>query len=165
MEDLQYFDPATLAVMGVLFLAGTWLLWRIFWKPLVEIMERRERTIRDDLKAAEEARARMAALKEEYERKIEEIERKAQGIIAEAVGEAKARSEKMERELQAELKRKKEQALAEIERERRAAVESLRSEVADLALTVARAVLGREVSEEDHRRFVQEMLEELEAPR
>jgi len=148
--------------MSCLFLAGTFLLWKIFWKPLVNIMETRENKIRSDITAAEEARVKMEQIRDEYSSKMKEIERKATEIIAEATRLAKERAEKLESNAQEEILRHKEMALAELERERVAAIASLRSEVGDLALTVARTVLKREVKAEDHKRFVDDFLANVE---
>ena len=49
-------NPALLGLMTLLFAVGSFLLWKVFWKPLVDIMERREASIKEDLSKAEKAR-------------------------------------------------------------------------------------------------------------
>ena len=45
-------NPALLGLMTLLFAVGSFLLWKVFWKPLVDIMERREASIKEDLRGS-----------------------------------------------------------------------------------------------------------------
>jgi F-type H+-transporting ATPase subunit b len=104
----------------------------------------------------------MENLKIEDDNRMRELEDKAHAIMAQAVKEAKDRSEKLERETHEEIRRRKEMALAELERERTAAITALKSEVADLAVQIASTVLSREVNERDHHKIVQDFLADME---
>ncbi len=162
MEDLQNFNPAYLLVMTAVFAVGSFLLYKIFWKPLITIMDKRETTISSDLASAEDAKKRMEQLRDEYDAKLRDIQNRADQLMADATKDARRRATQLEAQAHEEIRRTKEAALAELERERNAAIESLRSEVADISLTVARTVLEREIDEKEHKAVIERMLVDLE---
>ena len=55
------------------------------------------------------------------------------------------------------------ETVREIERERQKALQALRIEAADLALTVAEKVLERSLSDDDHRRLAQQAVQAVAA--
>lgn len=162
MEDLQNFNPAYLLVMTAVFAVGSFLLYKIFWKPLITIMDKRETTISSDLASAEDAKKRMEQLRDEYDAKLRDIQNRADQLMADTTKDARRRATQLEAQAHEEIRRTKEAALAELERERNAAIESLRSEVADISLTVARTVLEREIDEKEHKAVIERMLVDLE---
>ena len=76
--------------------------------------------------------------------------------------EAKKRAQQLEESTHREIRREKERALAELEMERRRAIKALHDDVTSLALDAARAVLEREVNEDDHKRFVEEFIANID---
>ena len=79
-------------------------------------------------------------------------------IMSEAKQKAQRLLDENEQRLRAESQRIKEEATQDIERERRKAVQDIRNQTADLAILVAEKVIGRSLSDDDHRRFAQETL-------
>ena len=155
-------NPALLGLMTLLFAVGSFLLWKVFWKPLVDIMERREASIKEDLSKAEKARLDIENMKIAYTMKLREINRKTEEIIEQVKVEAKKRAQQLEESTHREIRREKERALAELEMERRRAIKALHDDVTSLALDAARAVLEREVNEDDHKRFVEEFIANID---
>ena len=81
--------------------------------------------------------------------------------------EAKAKAQRLleenEQRLRADAERIQAETAREIERERRKALQDIRTDAADLALTVAEKVLARSLSDDDHRRLAREAVEAVAA--
>ncbi len=140
-----------------------WVLYKFALPPILETLETRERKIRDSLDQAEQNRAEAEGKLKEYEAKLQVAAKEAEGILTEAKAKAQRLLDENEQRLRAESQRIKEETTQEIDRERRKAVEAIKGQTADLAILVAQKVIGRSLSEDDHRRFAQEALEAIAA--
>jgi F-type H+-transporting ATPase subunit b len=69
--------------------------------------------------------------------------------------------EENEQRMTTDAERIKGDATREIEHERRKAIQDIRSQTTDLALMVAEKVVGRALTEADHRRLADEALDAL----
>ncbi len=63
---------------------------------------------------------------------------------------------------QEEAEEIKERAQRDIEQSRREAIESVRSEAATLAVSIAEKILGREVTVDDQQRLIEASLDEMQ---
>ena len=138
-----------------------WVLYKFAWPPILETLETRERKIRENLESAEQNRATAEQKLKEYEVKLQAAAKEAEDLISDAKHRAQRLLDENEQRLRADSQRIKEQASQDIERERQKAVEDIKSQTADLAILVAEKVIGRSLSEDDHRRFAQEALSEV----
>jgi F-type H+-transporting ATPase subunit b len=152
--DLALFS----AIVFLLLLAG---LTSVAWKPIMLGLEKRERGIADRIahaeRAAKEADARLA----EYESKLSAAAHEATQIVAEARKDGEAAGQKLVASAQEEATRLKERALADIESAKRVALGELATQSSDIAMALARRVVGHEVRAEDHQGMIQEMLAKL----
>ena len=138
-----------------------WVLYKFAWPPILETLETRERKIRENLESAEQNRATAEQKLKEYEEKLQAAAKEAEDLISDAKQRAQRLLDENEQRLRADSQRIKEQASQDIERERQKAVEDIKSQTADLAILVAEKVIGRSLSEDDHRRFAEEALSEV----
>ena len=136
-----------------------WVLYKFALPPILEILETRERKIRESIDQAEQNRAAAEQRLKEYEVKLQGAAREAEGIMAEARQKAQRLLEENEQRLRAESERIKTETSQEIDRERRKAVQQVREQTADLAILVAEKVLVRSLSDEDHHRLAKEALQ------
>ena len=136
-----------------------WVLYKFAFPPILETLETRERTIKKSLEQAERHRAEAERKMQEYEAKLSAAAREAEAVVAQAKDRAQRLLEENEQRLQADAERIKGDAVREIERERRKAIQEIRNQTTDLALLVAEKVVGRSLSDADHRRMADEALE------
>jgi len=148
--------------MAVLFIGLVLLLKKFAWKPILEAVNDREEGIKDALASAEEAKKEMQNLTADNANLLKEAraERDAmmkdareikESIVSEAKEEAKVEATKM-----IEL------AKASIEQEKQAALAHLKKEVGELSITIAQAVVKRELSsQEDQIKLVEGMLKDV----
>jgi len=139
---------------GVLF----WLLYKYAFPAILETLETRERKIRESLEQAERHRAEGERQLREYEAKLAAASKEAEAVLATAKERAQRLLEENEQRLVAESERIKAEATREIDHERRRAIQEIRTKTADLALQVAEQVVGRSLTDADHKRFAEEAL-------
>ncbi|MGD0094487.1 MAG: F0F1 ATP synthase subunit B [Planctomycetota bacterium] len=137
------------------------LLWKFAWGPIMHALEEREHKIQ---KTIDDANAQFKAAQDkmaEYQRKIEQAKDDAAAIIAEGKRGVEKLSAENIAEANKESSRLIERARREIELAKQAAVEQLRQGVVSLTAEVTAKVLQREINADDHRRFVQEAIEQI----
>ncbi len=140
-----------------------WVLYKFAFPPILEALETRERKIRDTIEQAEQNRLTAEQRLAEYEAKLSGAAREAEKIVTEAKAKAQRLLEENEQRLRADAERIQAETAREIERERRKALQDIRTDAADLALTVAEKVLARSLSDDDHRRLAREAVEAVAA--
>ena len=140
-----------------------WVLYKFAFPPILEALETRERKIRDSIEQAEQNRVTAEQRLAEYEAKLNGAAQEAEAIVAEAKAKAQRLLEENEQRLRTESERIQAETTQEIERERRKALQDIRNEAADLALTVAEKVLARSLSDDDHRRLAQQAVQAVAA--
>jgi F-type H+-transporting ATPase subunit b len=136
-----------------------WVLWKFAFPPILETLEARERKIRESLEQAERHRAEAEHKLQEYEAKLAAASKDAEALLAAARERAQRVLEENEQRLQTEAERIKGDAQREIDHERRKAIQEIRNQTTDLALLVAEKVVGRSLSDADHRRLADEALQ------
>lgn len=162
MERLITPEPGmivwTLITFGILVV----ILRAFAWKPLLGVLEQRERTVRGSLDSAQRAREEAESVLEENRKMLLEARRTSGDILQKAgqegehvkagiIGRARQEHEEM-------LLRGRD----EIEREKRAAIREIRGIAADLALTAAEKLIETRLDEEANRRLVERYLDDLE---
>src|SRR5574341_2007789 len=130
-----------------------WVLYKFAFPPILQTLEAREQKIRDSLEQAERHRAEAERKLREYEAKLSAAGRDAEAVLAQARDRAQVLFEENEQRLLAEAERIKGDATREIEGERRRAIREIRAQTTELALLVAEKVVGRSLTDEDHRRL------------
>lgn len=148
---------ATLIVFGCL-MAG---LLTFAWKPIREGLEKREKTIADDLASAEKASQDAMAKLKEYEAKLASANAESQQILADARKDAETAGQRLITAAQEESARQRDRALAEIESAKSVALSELAQRSTDVAMSLAGRIIGREVKAADHNNMIQEMLSKL----
>lgn len=147
----------TLAFEVVAFLLFIYLMKRFAWKPIVNALEGRQKTIAESIAAAERGRREMEEAEKRAEQVIAEARRRANEIIdgsnkraAEIVEEARGAAE-------AERTREVERAKAEIDQSTRQAREALRGQFARIAAEAAGRILQREIDPKRHQSLIEEV--------
>ena len=137
------------------------ILRAFLYRPVLQMLEARKKEIEDNLNAAEKAKEEAQVLKADYEQSLKEAYQKAQSIVSEADQAAEKNRNDMLQKAREEANVIAARAKEEIEREKDQALVSLRQEVANLAIDAAEKVVGRVVSEEDHKAMVQDFVQEV----
>lgn len=164
METLGVHLPSLLIYL-VNFLLVLGLLFAFAYKPILRLMDQRADRIRESLEASERAREEAASSQQAVEDQLVEARREAQRIMDQAreAGE-RFRAEEMER-ARNEAENFVSRARADIQRERDAAIEEVRANFGDLAITAAERVVRRSLDRQAHEDLISQVLEEGESLR
>jgi F-type H+-transporting ATPase subunit b len=145
-------------VVFILLLAGLYFL---AWGPIMQGLAKREADINALIANAEKSSADASAKLREYELKLEVAAQEAQSMLAQARKDAEVAGQKIIGEAQAEAVRQKEQAVADIDSAKRVALSELSSKSTELAFTLAKRIVGRELRTEDHQQLVADVLKQF----
>lgn len=135
--------------MTVTFLIVLFLLKKFAWKPILNMIHEREKSIEDALASAERAKREMAELQASNERILNEARAERDKMLKEAreakevmITEAKARAQK-------EADRLLASARENIQNEKNAAIAELKNQVATLSIEIAEKILKEHLSSDD----------------
>jgi F-type H+-transporting ATPase subunit b len=139
------------------------ILGKFAWKPIVEALEQREKSIDEALNKAELARQEMARLSAQNEDLMKQAREERDQILKEAkalkdniVNEAKSQA-------QAEGAKLIEKARIEIENQKKAALAELKGQVSTLSLDIAERVLRTQLDDKaKQQELVNNLLKDVE---
>jgi F-type H+-transporting ATPase subunit b len=142
---------------GILVAVLSWLLFR----PAKEFIQEKRETIKSRIDNAQEKEETARELKKEREQELQEAKERRSEIIERAERRAEEIVEEGREEAEKEAERIVEQAKKEAEQEKQEAFDELEEEYVDMALAGAEKVLEREISREDHEKFLNSLFDQL----
>ncbi|HEY7706031.1 MAG TPA: F0F1 ATP synthase subunit B [Gaiellaceae bacterium] len=148
----------TLICFGITF----FVLRRFIFGPVQKAIDARRDRIRQAIEEADKARAEARKLLEEHRAMLQGARGDAEEILAEARRVAESQRERMKEELEAERQRRIDDTTKQIEAETRRALEQIRAEVADLTVIATSKVTGKVLTDDDHRRLIDDAIGELD---
>ena len=148
----------TLVIFGI----TLFILRRYVFGPVGAAIEKRRADISTSIEEAERARDEAAALLEDYRARLAEARREADLLREQARKEAEKQGQELLTQAQAQRDRVLSDAETQIEAQARAAASGLRDDVVTLALMAAEKVSRRSLSDDDHRRLIQEAIDEAD---
>ena len=150
----------TLVMVLVTFTVLYIVLKKFFWGKLHGFMVAREQKVQDQFDSAAEAERIAEEHKTEYEDKLEGIETERRGVIKDAKGLAEKRAEQIIAEANERAAHIIKQAEAEVERERAVFAETMKEQVAMLAVYAAEKIIQKELSEKDQLSLIDGIIKE-----
>lgn len=163
-QKKDIFDPAQIGLgiwTVVVFVVLLLVLKRFAWGPMLEALHRREDAIRSAAEEARVARADMERLRADFEARMAEANAQIPRMIEQARRDAERVAAELRGKAQADIQTERQRLSREIDVRRDQALQELTNHTAHLATLISAKVLRRSVSEEDHRRLVDEALGEL----
>ena len=137
------------------------LIKKFLFKPVREILAKRQAKADEDIRAAEAAKAEADSIKSEYEQNMLEAREKAESILDNAQKMANAQSDDIIREANAQATAIKNKAEQDIALEKRKAVNEIKDEIGSMAMEIAGKVIEREINEADHAKLIDEFIENI----
>jgi len=155
MVDISF----TIVMQWINFGILLFLLYHLLFKPLLGFLDKRSHTIAEHIAETEQNEARSLDLLKEYEAKLKEIRKEAEKLYDDAhIRGEKERGRIMEEALQSS-KNIISAAKDDVIRETEKAKQELTQDVSSLVIDCAAKVLGREIDEKDHRKFIKEFID------
>ncbi len=135
-------------------------LYLVLYKPMTRMLDSRSLRIRESLESADRARQEAASSAEQVEQELAQARIQGQALIAEARTAASQFRQQEDVRTRGEMEAMLERARTEIERERDAAIEQVRSQFANLAITAAERVVERSLDKDSHAQLIDKVLDE-----
>lgn len=155
----------TIIIQIVNFVILLFFLNIFLYKPLKEAIASREKQVKDTLDEADSVNAQSLKIKEEYDEKMQNVKQEANQIIQTAVTEGQKMKTEIVEEGRLDVKHINERAFQEIERERKKTEESLKNEVASVAVEMATKILKDSLDERSQGAIVDEFTRRIISPR
>ena len=158
---LEEFSLGLFFWQTILFVGLLILLKKYAWGPILSAVNEREEGIKNALSAAENAKKEMENLQADNQKLLKEARAEREAMLK----EARELKNKMIDDAKGEAKQEADKlitmAQAAIETEKKAAISDLKSQVADLSISIAEKVLGEELSSNaKQEKLVESMLDD-----
>ena len=134
------------------------LLKKFAWKPILDAVNERETSIKDALSSADEARKEMASLQEDNQKILQEARADREALLKEARISGANLLAKAKEDAKLEADKILSQAQDAIQNEKRAAINELKNQVAQISLEIAEKVIEGELEDKDKQTSLVEKL-------
>jgi F-type H+-transporting ATPase subunit b len=156
-------DWWTLALQTVNVLILIWILARFFFRPIMNIVNKRQEEASKLLAAAAHARQDADEARADTGKARASIAAEQERLIAEAHNAAKIEKQKLLAQTSEEIAKLRSEAVATIARERVAAEEAIINRASELAVVIAQRLLARFADQNVFHTFVDEICREVRA--
>jgi len=144
--------------IGVLFVLG-----KFAWKPLIHALHEREKHLEHVLLETERARNESESNLAEHRKLMARSGDEVRAILEKARQDAQSAADQIVKQAQSEADTARQRAGRDIAAARDQALAEIWQKTADMAVTVAGRVLGKELTEPEHRRLLDVAIQELPA--
>jgi F-type H+-transporting ATPase subunit b len=158
--DLDTFISAGFSIINVGVLAFVMAL--LLYRPIRTILRKRTERIQGQLIQAEEEVARASELRQQYEQKIEDIDREREEILGEARKIAAETGRRLVADAKKEADALRERATANIEMEWERAENQMRTAIVDVSAIMAEKFVRLAINKQTHDQLFTEALSDLE---
>jgi F-type H+-transporting ATPase subunit b len=145
----------------VLFALFSAILYKLGWKPLLAMVEEREKRIVEAVENASKAQDEAQALLVQQKEILRDAGQQRESMMKQAFADAEQVRANLVAQAKVEAERLVEKARDQITREKDLAVRELRAQVADLAIDAASRIVKSSLTQDAQRQLVNEFLESL----
>jgi len=138
-----------------------WLIRKFLYKPVKNMLEKRQSTIDGAFKDAEDAKNKALSDREAYEKKLHDAKKEADSMIEEAVLIARGREEKIVKDAKEEADGIIRKAKEDAELETKKAEKAIKEEIVKVGTLIAEKMIDREINAEDHKNMIDSFIEEI----
>ena len=130
------------------------VLRKILFKPIKNMIDSRQKEIDDMYDDAEKNRTEAEEMRADYEKKLQSATEESEEILRSAQRRALLREEEILKEAADQARRTKERAEEQIALEKRQAMNEIKDEVSAIAIQIAEAVVARDVKADEHEKLI-----------
>lgn len=154
--------PWTFIAMILNLFIQMYLIKRFLFKPVHEILAKRQEKTDAELNQARNAREEAEKARTEYESSIRDARGEAGRILEKAEKDAKTRAESITVEAQQYVAALRAKAEEDVRAERQRALNEVKDEIGGLAMDIAGKVVEREIHEAEHKALIDDFLRRVE---
>lgn len=161
MELLKLLSASQLVAQTISFIILLIVLRIFLWERFLKILDDRKERVAAEFKKIENAKSEIAALKEDYEKKISKIEDTAKIRMQQAVEEGRRMANAIEDNARTGARKVVEGAKDAIKEELSKAREEMKYEIVDLTIKVAEKVIQAKLTTNEDKKIVEDFLNEV----
>jgi len=154
-------NPGLAIWTTVTFLLVLFILQKFAWKKITGALDERSSKIHEDLDRAERVRKDAEAKLEDYMEKLNGLKEEGQEIIAEARKDAEGLRNEILETARKEAEQIRERSRKEIDLAMDAALDQLHKDVTGLSVQIASQILGKTLSEKDHKDLIEQSIKSV----
>ncbi len=144
------------------FLIVLWVMKRFLFSPVQKVLNQRRENVQVKLTKIEKDRLDMTGMKDDYEKKLAEIEAEARQKIQEAIARGNELGEHAKTEKHKEAEQMIQRAHEAIEREKVRTTIEMRVQITKIALDMTSRLIHKELDPELHKELIDKFIDEVE---
>jgi F-type H+-transporting ATPase subunit b len=156
--DLRY-DTAIWAI--VVFVGLLLILRSRAWGPILEGLQKREETIRSSLEEAKRTRQEMEKMRAEFQTELAEAHQQIPVLMEEARKKAEELANDMRAKAAADIQLERTRLRREVDIAKDQAIKEIWEQAANMATLISAKAIGRSLTDDDHRRLLDEAMGEI----
>ncbi|MBQ9097579.1 MAG: F0F1 ATP synthase subunit B [Clostridia bacterium] len=137
------------------------LMKKLLFKPVTDILNKREQEVNDIYDNANTTKEEAANLKSEYTAKLADAKNTAEQIIEGAVKKAQQDEEKIIKDARFKAEQIIKRAEENIELEKKNAFNKLKNDISGMAVSLASKIVERDVDETEHHKMIDEFIDSI----
>jgi F-type H+-transporting ATPase subunit b len=138
------------------------LLRLVAWKPVLGLLDEREKAIKSSIEDAEKAREEAEKHLAEGREALKSARQEMSAIIEKGQREAERLRQEMLAKAQQDVEETRRQGLEEIDREKRGALAEIRTAAVDLAVAAAGRIVASSMDEKSQRKIASDFLTKID---
>ena len=143
----------------ILFVTLIFLLRKFAWKPILNAVNEREKTIIDSLNSAKEAQKEMENLQTANKKILQEARAESDAMLNQSKKSGKEIIEKAKADAKVEAEKIINQAKQSIDNEKRSAINEIKNQVANLSVDIASKVIDKEMDKDNnHEDYIEKLI-------
>ena len=159
--DAMEFRADTALWSMVVFVGLFAILYFKAWPLVLEGLQKREETIRSSLEEAKKTRDEMVTMKAGFQKELADAHQQIPKLMEEARKKAEEMSNEMRARAAADIQAERERLRREVEMAKDQAIKEIWEKSAQVATLIAANAIGRSLTDEDHRRLLDEAMQEM----
>lgn len=156
-------DFGIFSAQVVTFLIATFILWKFFWKELLNIILQRREKIRFDLEMIEKSKDAAEKLEAEYKERLERVQDEARQIINVAKQEASKVKTELIQQAHHEAQETRKKAQLQLQGEEGRMLNEMISEVMYLSMEIAEKMMDKSVDKDTHEKLFNDIIKNLDS--
>ncbi|MDY0404566.1 F0F1 ATP synthase subunit B [Virgibacillus sp. 179-BFC.A HS] len=148
-------------VMLLTFIVLMVLVKKFAWGPVVDMMQKREQYVANEIEIAEKSRSEAEQAAKEAAEQLKQTKQDAQQMIEDAKNAGKRQEQDIIDSARQEAERIKKAAQEEIRNEKERALQALQDQVSSLSILIASKVIEKEIDAQDQEKLINEYIKEV----
>lgn len=160
-NPLLSLDPGMVVWTWLVFFIFFFVLWKYAWKPILKVLDGREKSIQKSLEDVEEAKQMLKEASEKQHQLIEKGQKKAEDIITKALDSARRLANDINEKAKQDAEKRLYEVVSQIAIQKRQAIAELKSEVSVLAVSIASKLIEANLDDDKNQKLLENYLEEI----